>query len=87
MSEEYRTMRPECKEEFARIHKRIDKRDETLSEQETEIKNHSVSIARMSEDVIHMTKSISGLTKALWGVAASMLATLFGFVLWYIQSL
>ena len=83
----YRPIRPECQVEFEKIHKRIDKRDETLTEQENEIKEHGLSIARISEDVIHMTKSINGLTKALWGVAASMMATLFGFVLWYIQSL
>lgn len=84
---EYRPMRPECKEEFERLHKRIDKRDEVFNEQETELKDHAVAIAKISEDVIHVTKSIGGLTKALWGVAASLIATLFGFVIWYIQSL
>lgn len=87
MSDNYRAMRNECKEEFERIHKRIDKRDQSIEAQEEKIQNQAVSIARVNEDVIHMAKSISGLTKALWGVAASMLATLFGFVLWYIQSL
>ena len=80
-------MRPECKEEFEKLHKRIDKRDEVFNEQETELKDHAVAIAKISEDVIHVTKSIGGLTKALWGVAASLIATLFGFVIWYIQSL
>lgn len=84
---EYRPMRPECKEEFEKLHKRIDKRDEVFNEQETELKDHAVAIAKISEDVIHVTKSIGGLTKALWGVAASLIATLFGFVIWYIQSL
>ena len=83
----YRPIRPECKAEFERLHERIDKRDKTLEKQEDEIKKHSVSIARVSEDVMHMTKSISGLTKALWCVAVSLIATLFGFVLWYIQSI
>ena len=84
---EYRPMRPECKEEFEKIHKRIDKRDEVFNEQESELKDHAVAIAKISEDVIHVTKSIGGLTKALWGVAVSLMATLFGFVIWYIQSL
>jgi len=85
MSEAYRPIRKECKDEFERIHRRIDKRDKMLGEQEDKLQAHGESIARMSEDVLHVTKSISALTKALWGVAGSMLATLFGFVLWYIQ--
>lgn len=84
---EYRPIRPECKAEFDRIHQRIDKRDKSFEEQKHDIKELAVSQARTSEDVVHMTKSISALTKALWGVAASLLATLFGFVLWYIQSI
>ena len=87
MSDNYRAMRNECKEEFERLHKRIDKRDQSMEAQEEKIQNQAVSIARVNEDVIHMAKSISGLTKALWGVAAAMLATLLGFVLWYIQQL
>lgn len=87
MSENYRAMRPECRDEFERIHKRIDKRDKTLETIEGEVQTQAVAIARTSEDVIHMAKSISSLTKALWGVAVSLMATLFGFVLWYIQSL
>lgn len=83
----YRPMRPECKAEFERLHDRIDKKDEAFDAQERDIRKHEVALARISEDVLHMTKSIGGLTKALWGVAASMLGTLFGFVLWYIQSL
>lgn len=83
----YRPIRPECKAEFDRIHKRIDKRDKSFEEQEHNIKELTVSHARISEDVLHMTKSISALTKALWGVAASILGTLFGFVMWYIQKL
>lgn len=87
MSNDYRPIRPECKAEFERLHERIDKKDKALDAQEHDIRKHEVALARISEDVIHMTKSIGGLTKALWGVAASLLATLFGFVLWYIQSL
>lgn len=87
MVDGYRPMRPECKEAFDLIHRRIDKRDATLSEQEKKIEEHSVSIAKTSEDVIHITKSMGALTKALWGLAASLMAALFGFVLWYIQHL
>ena len=39
------------------------------------------------KDIIRAAMKARGITQALWGVAASMLGTLFGFVLWYIQSL
>lgn len=87
MSETYRPIRKECKEEFDRIHRRIDKRDKMLGEQEDKLQAHGESLARMSEDVTHVTRSISALTKALWGVAGSLMASLFGFILWYVQSI
>jgi septal ring factor EnvC (AmiA/AmiB activator) len=41
-----------------------------------------VSNARVEQ----LTKSLAALTKALWGVVVSMLATLTGFLIWYIQT-
>lgn len=84
---EYRQMRTECKEEFEKLHRRIDKRDKMLNGQDDELKKHGVAIAKISEDVAHVTRSMNSLTRALWGLAGSMMVTLVGFVLWYIQSL
>ena len=80
-------MRPECQAEFQKLHDRIDKKSEELKEQSKSIHDNEVEITKVSEDVQHMAKSINGLTKALWGVAASLMATMFGFILWYIQTL
>ena len=85
--DEHRDIRPECKEQFEILHRRIEKRDKLLDEQDEKIQSHSVSIAKMSENIIAVTRSINALTKALWGLAGSMIVTLAGFVLWYIQSL
>ena len=87
MSEEYRPIRSECQKQFEVLHARFDKRDLTLKEHENKIEENEIAIVELSVNVSSVTKSISGLTKALWGLAGSLLVTLFGFVLWYIQSL
>ena len=84
---EYRPMRPECKEELRKLHERIDKRGEEIKDIQDNLHNNEIEITKVSEDVLHIAKSINGLTKALWGVAASTMATMFGFLIWYIQQL
>lgn len=85
--EQYRPMRPECVEEFKKLHERIDKRGEEVREVQNTVHDNEIQITKVSDDVQHITKSINGLTKALWGIAGSTMATLFGFLLWYIQNL
>ena len=87
MSEEYRPIRPECQKQFDILHARFGKRDDTLKEHEEKIEKNEIAIAELSVNVSSVTKSINGLAKALWALAGSLLATLFGFFIWYIQSI
>lgn len=69
-----------CRERFASLERRMNIKSEKLDECTTDIEV-------LKTDMGHLTRSLNALTKALWGVAASMLAVLLGFFIWYIQSL
>jgi len=79
--------RPECREDFARIWKRLDAGDSRFARNEEEIHRQDVESAELRRDMSHLTKSMDGLTKALWGVVVSFLLLGAGFVIWYIQSI
>lgn len=87
MSDGYRPMRLECQAEFKKLHERIDKRGDEVNAVKNSLHDNEIELTKVSEDVQHIAKSINGLTKALWGVAASTMATMFGFLIWYIQQL
>lgn len=69
-----------CKEKFRGLEKRLDDGEKLISE-------HTTDIAIVQTTVSALVKSMNGLTKALWGICGTTLATLFGFLLWYIQKL
>ena len=48
---------------------------------------HTTDIAVIKTNVASLIKSINGLTKSLWGVCGTIIVTLFGFFIWYIQSI
>jgi hypothetical protein len=68
-----------CRERFDKIDARLEKGD-------NEFRDHGEKIVEIKTDVSHLTKSLEGVTKALWGVAGAIMATLFGFLLWFIQT-
>lgn len=68
-----------CKERFDSIDKRLEKGDD-------EFKIHGEKIVKVETNVDNLTRSLHGVTYALWGVAASIIATLSGFVIWFIQT-
>lgn len=73
-------MHEACKERFKAIDDRLNEGDRLMSE-------HTTEIAVLKTNMNSLIKSINGLTKSLWGVCGTILATLFGFFIWYIQSL
>jgi len=68
-----------CKDHFNRIDKRLEDGD-------TKLDDHSNKITRLDANVANITKSLDGLSKALWGVSASIVAGLFAFFIWYVQT-
>ena len=73
-------MQPVCKEKFGTIEKRLNEKSHILDENVTDL-----NVLR--NEIAHVTRSIGALTKALWAIAGSIVATLFGFFVWYIQNL
>lgn len=73
-------MHEQCKERFKAIDDRLNEGDKLMSE-------HTTEIAVIKANMNSLIKSINGLTKSLWGVCGTIVATLFGFLVWYIQSL
>lgn len=70
----------ECREHFARIEERLASGDRTIN-------RHNTDIAVLQSNVNSLIKTMSSLTKALWGVCGTTVATLVGFLLWYIKSI
>ena len=73
-------MHEACKERFRDIEERLNDGDRIMTE-------HTTEIAVLKTNMSNLIKSISGLTKALWGVCGTIVATLFGFFIWYVQNL
>lgn len=73
-------MHEACKERFREIDKRLDEGDKVFTK-------HTTDIAVLQTNTDALIKSMNGLTKALWGMCGTIIATLFGFFIWYIQHL
>ena len=73
-------IRNECREHIARIEERLAWGDRTINK-------HTLDIAVLQNNVNSLIKTMSSLTKALWGVCGTTVATLVGFLLWYIKSI
>lgn len=77
---------PVCTQHFERIDARLHELEQNEAGQAARFAELSVLTARMHEKLSTLEVSLRGLTKALWGISASVLAALFGFLLWYVQS-
>ena len=81
MPEHYHNeMHEACKERFKNIEERLNDGDKIMTE-------HTTEIAVLKTNMSNLIKSLSGLTKALWGICGTILATLLGFFIWYVQNL
>lgn len=68
----------ECRDRFKEIDNRLRAGDKLFNQ-------HTTDIAVIHTNVEMLIKSMNNLTKALWGVCATTLASLTGFLIWYIQ--
>ena len=80
MEHNHMEMHEVCRERFKSI-------DERLNEGARLMGEHTTEIAVLKTNMKSLIKSINGLTKSLWGVCGTIVATLFGFFVWYIQNL
>ena len=69
-----------CKEKFQTFEKSLNYKSEQIDKQ-------AIDLAKLSVEVANVTKSMNALTKALWGVSGTIIATLIGFFIWYVQSI
>ena len=79
--------KPICQEKFDAIEAHLTHIDNRLASGDRTINRHNTDIAVLQNNVNSLIKTMSGLTKALWGVCGTTVATLVGFLLWYIKSL
>lgn len=75
-----------CMERFENIEKRLEVGEKRMNGKSEIIDKHGVDIEVIKTNTAHLTKSMDALTKALWGVAATTMATLLSFFVWYIQN-
>ena len=68
-----------CTEKFGILEKRLSVKSDLLDK-------HGIAIEVIKTDMTHLTHSLDALTKALWGIAATTLATLLSFFVWYVQN-
>ena len=70
---------PQCIDDFNEIKRR-------LGEGNDKFENQGNRLVKLEANFENLTRSMDRLTMALWGVTASIMATLIGFLLWYIQN-
>lgn len=76
-----------CREHFERIDARLLHLEQAEAGQNTRFSEMAVMNARMHEKLNNLDTSIKSLIRALWGISGTLLASLLGFVVWYIQGL
>ena len=83
-----------CLKEHKRVDEKLERHERWLGEHECKIDTLAKSDAVNSTEIKNLCKSIDSqnkrmgnLTNAIWGLVASIGMVLFGFLIWYIQSL
>jgi hypothetical protein len=76
-----------CEERHKKVDAMIAHHESWLGEHETKIDKLECSDAQKTTEIKNLVSSLGGLTKALWGLALAIGVALFGFLVWYIQSL
>lgn len=76
-----------CIDKFEAIEAHLTRIDDRLAAGDRTINRHNTDIAVLQSNVNSLIKTMNSLTKALWGVCGTTVATLIGFLLWYIKSL
>ena len=76
-----------CIEKHHRINDKLKHHDSWLGEHEKKIDCLERSDATNTTEIKNLCKQIGGQTKAIWGLVTTIATVLFGFFVWYIQSL
>lgn len=76
-----------CQQHFDRIDARLHQLEQAEAGQNARFSDMAVMNARMHEKLNTLDASLKSLVRALWGISGTLLATLLGFVVWYIQGL
>jgi hypothetical protein len=76
-----------CDMKHRQIEDKFAEHSHRLSVHGKEIDELKESDAVKRTQIDNLTKAISSQTKAIWGLVCSVIATLGGFFIWYIQSL
>ena len=76
-----------CDEKHKGIDMRLDAHDRRLDKHGEEIDSLQKSDVKNSTQIDNLTNAIGSQTKAIWGLVSTVLVTLIGFFVWYIQTL
>ena len=76
-----------CQQHFERIDARLHHLEQAEAGQNARFSDMAVMNARMHEKLNTLDASLKSLIRALWGISGTLLASLLGFVVWYIQGL
>lgn len=76
-----------CQQHFERIDARLRHLEQAEDGQNARFSEMAVMSARMHEKLNTLDASLKSLIRALWGISGTLLASLLGFVVWYIQGL
>lgn len=86
--------RGECAAEHKRVDEKLDSHDKRLDDHDKKLEVLEKSDATNTNEIKNLcvgldkqSKAIGGQTKAIWGLIVSLLLTLLGFFIWYIQNL
>lgn len=75
-----------CDEKHKAIDNRIETCERRLNAHGTAIDALQKSDAANTTQIKNLTSAIAEQTRAIWGLVGTVLITLFGFFLWYVQS-
>ena len=76
-----------CEQQHKEINGKLDVHDKRLNRHGEQIDALEKSDAAKTQQIDHLTEAIKSQTRAIWGLVCTVLATLGGFFIWYIQTL
>lgn len=76
-----------CSEKHKRVDERLNHHEKWLGDHEGKIDRLDRSDATNTEAIGSLCKQLGSQTNAIWGLVSTIAVSLFGFFVWYIQSL
>lgn len=75
-----------CEEKHRSVDSRVSACERRLNAHGNEIDALQKSDAANTTQIKNLTSAIADQTRAIWGLVGTVLITLFGFFIWYVQS-